>query len=396
VRYARMLESPFAFYRGSPTVMASDLAATPTTGVNVQACGDAHLLNFGCYATPGRRLTFDLNDFDETLPGPWEWDVKRLAASCAVAARSIGHGHCGEQAASASALAYAGEMTELMRLTTLEIHYAHTDVDAMAAATTNRRLASDLRSLAEVSRSHTTMQALAKLARPVDGTYQIVDRPPLIVHLDDDSHLAQQIAEVYEEYRTTLPPNRRQLLDQYRLCDFAQKVVGVGSVGTRCAIALFVGRGALDPLFLQFKQARASLLEPYVGQSEFDHSGERVVIGQQLMQAMSDIFLGWCEVGGFHFYVRQLRDMKGSVDLLRMSAPGLVRYADLCGRTLARAHARTLGPGFIAGYLGHGQVFADAIGSFAAAYADRTMADHRALVDAAAAGRIPVERRVET
>jgi uncharacterized protein (DUF2252 family) len=391
VRYARMLESPFTFLRGAPIVMTWDLARTPTTGFDVQACGDAHLLNFGSYATPSRRLVFDLNDFDETLPAPWEWDVKRLAASCAVAARTAGHRKVAADAPRAAAATYAAEMTSLSTLTTLEIHYAHTDVDAAALVKADDVGAGDLRALAAASRSHTTMQAFTKLTRKVDGRHRIVERPPLVVHFTDDDGFAAQVADFYEQYRHTLPDHLRRLLDQYRLTDVAQKVVGVGSVGTRCAVILFEGRGMLDPLVLQMKEARLSVLEPYVGASEYRHSGQRVVTGQQTMQALSDIFLGWAHAEGTDFYVRQLRDLKGSVDLLRMRAPSLVRYSALCGRTLARAHARSLGPGLIAGYLGNGRTFADAIATFATRYADQTERDHRALVEAVASGRVQAD-----
>ena len=388
VRYAWMLESDFAFLRGSPVVMTWDLARTPQTGINVQACGDAHLLNFGAYATPDRRLTFDVNDFDETLPAPWEWDVKRLAASCAVAARAVGRGDVDASAAAAAALGYAVEMGRLVPLSTLEIHYAHTDVDLAVLDATDPVDANELRILAARSRSHTTEQAFTKLTRDVDGRRRIVERPPLIVHFDSDSVFEAQIDEFYRQYRESLSDDRRLLVDQYRFRDVAQKVVGVGSVGTRCAVILFEGRGALDPLFLQMKEAGESVLEPHVGCSEYEHSGQRVVVGQRTMQAMSDIFLGWSHSDPSDFYVRQLRDMKGSVDLLRMRSASLVDYAALCGRTLARAHARSVGPGFISGYLGRGRTFADAIGRFAIAYADRTALDSQRLREAVASGQV--------
>ncbi len=388
VRYARMLESDFAFLRGSPVVMTWDLARTPQTGINVQACGDAHLLNFGAYATPDRRLTFDVNDFDETLPAPWEWDVKRLAASCAVAARVVGHAGVDASAARAAALGYAAEMGRLVPLSTLEIHYAHTDVDLAVLAATDPVDANELRVLAASSRSHTTEQAFTKLTRDVDGRRRIVERPPLIVRFHPDSVFEAQIDEFYREYRESLSDERRLLVDQYHLRDVAQKVVGVGSVGTRCAVILFEGRGALDPLFLQMKEAGESVLEPHVGCSEYEDSGQRVVVGQRTMQAMSDIFLGWSRSDPSDFYVRQLRDMKGSVDLLRMRSASLVAYAGLCGRTLARAHARSVGPGFISGYLGRGRTFADAIGRFAIAYADRTALDSQRLREAVASGLV--------
>ena len=388
VRYARMLESDFAFLRGSPVVMTWDLARIPQTGINVQACGDAHLLNFGAYATPDRRLTFDVNDFDETLPAPWEWDVKRLAASCAVAARVVGWADVDAAAAARAALDYAAEMGRLVPLSTLEIHYAHTDVDLAVLAATDPVDANALRALAARSRSHTTEQAFTKLTRDVDGRRRIVERPPLIVHFDSDSVFEAQIDEFYRQYRESLSDDRRLLVDQYRFRDVAQKVVGVGSVGTRCAVILFEGRGALDPLFLQMKEAGESVLEPHVGCSEYEHSGQRVVVGQRTMQAMSDIFLGWSHSDPSDFYVRQLRDMKGSVDLLRMRSASLVDYAALCGRTLARAHARSVGPGFISGYLGRGRTFADAIGRFAIAYADRTALDSQRLREAVASGQV--------
>ena len=388
VRYARMLESTFAFLRGSPVVMTSDLAHTPVTGFNVQACGDAHLLNFGAYATPERRLTFDVNDFDETLPGPWEWDVKRLAASCAVAARVTGLRHVERDASRSAALAYAGEMARLTDLTTLDIHYAHTDVDEAALHATDVHQASELRTLAAASRTHTSVQAFTKLTHVVDGQRRIIEQPPLIVRLDEGSAFGDQVVDVYEQYCASLPDHRRLLVEQYRFRDVAQKVVGVGSVGTRCVVILFEGRGALDPLFLQMKEAGTSVLEPHVGRSEYVHSGQRVVAGQRLMQALTDIFLGWTHTSTVDFYVRQLRDMKGSVDLLRMRDSTLVGYAALCGRTLAHAHARSVGPGLISGYLGRGRTFADAIAQFSVAYADVTERDYASLAEAARSGRI--------
>ena len=387
VRYSRMMESPFTFLRGSPIVMSWDLAHGPVTGFNVQACGDAHLLNFGSYATPERHLTFDVNDFDETVPGPWEWDVKRLAASCAVAARTVGHRTIEREAARAATHAYAVEMQALTELTTLEIHYAHTDVDTALLEPSDPVGTEDLRRLAATSRSHTTMQAVTKLTEEVDGRRRIVEHPPLIVRLPDDEW-ADDFATCYELYHASLPEERRQLIEQYRIVDVAQKVVGVGSVGTRCAIVLFEGFRKLDPLFLQLKEAQASVLEPWAGRSEYGHCGQRVVVGQRVMQASSDIFLGWSHVEGVDFYVRQLRDLKGSVDLLALHETTLPKYAALCGRTLARAHARSLGPSLIAGYVGNGRVFADAIATWAVAYTDQTDRDHAALVEAVRSGRV--------
>ncbi len=387
IRYGRMLKSPFTFYRGAPAVMAWDLARMPSTGLNVQACGDAHLLNFGAYASPERRLVFDVNDFDETLPAPWEWDLKRLAASCAVAARTIGLTDQEEPAVQAAVRGYAGQITRLSGMTTLDIRYAHIDLDSLTALIPDRSARRSIERFTEKTKSHTVLDALSKLTEVVDGQRRIVERPPLIVRFDDlEDHI--EVRNFFDGYAATLQDDRRHLLSHYRFVDAARKVVGVGSVGMRASIVLFEGRGALDPLFLQLKEAEASVLEPYAGSSTHENHGHRVVTGQRLMQATTDLFIGWSTFGGRDFYVRQLRDMKGSINLDRANGVTLTRYAYLCGGVLARAHARSVGPGLLHGYLGTGSAMSIAMVAFARAYADQNERDHAALVEAVRSGRL--------
>lgn len=391
IRYGRMLASPFTYLRGSPLVMADDLSRTPVSGINVQACGDAHGFNFGLFATPERNLIFDVNDFDESLPGPWEWDVKRLAASIMVAGRvgGVSELSCIDGVRDL-ARNYRSRMLYLSELTALEIHYARIDVDGIRSHVRAPSRAVVERGI-ERARHHTGLQAFDKLTRVVDGRHQIIDDPPLIHRVPDEE--IERLHRFINRYRATLPDDRRHLLGQYRFVDAARKVVGVGSVGTRCYILLLQGRADLDPLFLQVKEAEASVLEPYVGRSEYDDHGRRVVEGQRMMQAASDLFLGWAKFGRYHFYVRQLRDMKGGgADLALINDDILDEYGFVCAGTLARAHARSSDPALLAGYMGRGERFVDAIVDFAVDYADQTERDYTALVQAARTGRIAVER----
>ncbi len=398
IRYGRMAESAFAFLRGAAAVMAADLAAVPDTGITVQLCGDAHLLNFGVYASPERALLFDVNDFDETYPGPFEWDVKRLAASVAVAARDNGHGkeHV-RRAALTAATGYAVAMRRLADLGELDVWYARIDTADFLPLVRERRR-KRLEANLDKARRRTNLQAFGKLTeKGDDGRRRIVSDPPLIQPVPPDE--LRQVGKVYGDYRATLAEDRRVLLDRFQLADVARKVVGVGSVGTRCYILLLFGRDERDPLFLQLKEAGRSVLEEHLplarpsAEAPVVHGGRRVVTGQHLMQAASDIFLGWTTgPAGRHYYGRQLRDMKGSADVGAMTPADLRQYADLCGRTLARAHARSGDRLAVAGYLGRSDAFAEAIADFAVRYADRTEADHAALL-AAIDDRTVVARR---
>jgi len=409
VRWGRMLVSPFTYYRGAALPMASDLARTPVSGLAVQACGDAHLSNFGIFGSPERRLVFDVNDFDETLPGPWEWDVKRLAASLEVAGRDNGFTTKQRRDIVLAAVArYRQAMREFAGMTHLEVWYARADVDQARAdldaqLTARQRKVID-KGLAQ-ARTRDSMQAVAKLTRVVGGRPRILSDPPLLVPaaelIPDDAELAAFAAEMTRliaGYRRTLETDRRYLLEQYEFCDLARKVVGVGSVGTRCWIILLLGRDSGDPLFLQVKEAERSVLSRFAGASKHANQGQRVVAGQRLMQASSDIFLGWqrIEAGldgrARDFYVRQLRDWKFSLDIPDMRPIGMRRYGELCGWTLARAHARSGDRIAIASYLGNSDVFDKAIAAFAVAYADQNERDYQALKDAAATGRITAER----
>ena len=405
VRYGRMLASPFSYFRGAALPMAADLAATPVSGLAVQACGDAHLSNFGVYASPERALVFDLNDFDETLPGPWEWDVKRLAASLEVAGRGNGFRPGLRRKVVTAAV---GRYREAMRVfagqDNMTVWYARAETGALREQFGSQLAARDEkqadRAVAK-ARTRDSLQALAKLTKEVNGRPRIVADPPLVVPLSDliagsadQATLETELRKLIGDYRRTLETDRRYLLKQFRYADMARKVVGVGSVGTRCWIVLMLGRDPSDPMFLQVKEAERSVLEDFAGGSEYANHGERVVAGQRLMQAASDIFLGWqrSEVdpdGRPHdFYVRQLRDGKFSADIETMTGAGMRAYGELCGWTLARAHARSGDRIAIAAYLGQSAVFDQAIAEFAAAYADQNERDHQALSAAAAAGRV--------
>jgi uncharacterized protein (DUF2252 family) len=406
IRYGRMLTSAFAFFRGGAAVMAADLAAAPDTGLRTQLCGDAHLSNFGVFAAPDRRLVFDCNDFDETLPGPFEWDVKRLAASVAIAGRERGFGR-GERrrALEATGEAYREAMREFAAMRNLDVWYARVDVESQkkrlgAALTASRRRQMD-RQL-DKFRAKESVRALRKLTTTDgDGRLRIVADPPLITPLADLAGEAGQgdraLRPILDAYTSSLSDERRRLVESYEYVDAARKVVGVGSVGTRAWIVLMLGRDSGDPLFLQAKEAGPSVLEPYAGQSEYAHHGRRVVEGQRLMQAASDIFLGWVEAEGLDsrarcFYVRQLWDGKGSVDVERMSAAELALYGGLCARTLARAHARAGDRSAIAAYLGRGNAFDRALAEFAERYADQNQLDFEALLEAEERGDIEVHR----
>ncbi|HEX3608475.1 MAG TPA: DUF2252 domain-containing protein [Solirubrobacterales bacterium] len=405
LRYGRMLASLFAFYRGAAAVMAADLAGAPRSGFDVQLCGDAHLSNFGAYASPERELVFDVNDFDETLPGPWEWDVMRLAASFAVAGRESGF-KGRERLAIVGAMSeeYRLAMRRLSELGNLEVWYTKMDVPAIAerwgAAAGEKEVAAFKRNLAK-TQAKDRMRALSKLTREVDGKLRIVSEPPLIVPLDElvdetEADIAARILAILADYRETLPADRRVLLDSYHFVDAALKVVGVGSVGTRAFVVLMLGRDGGDPLFLQVKEAQRSVLEPHAETSVFANQGERVVQGQRLVQSASDILLGWVKTKGIDgkqrdFYVRQLWDQKGSAKVERMDPPALTAYAQICGTTLAHAHARSGDRIAIAAYLGKSAVFDEAIAAFAETYADQNERDYAALEAAAEEGRIEVK-----
>jgi uncharacterized protein (DUF2252 family) len=405
IRYGRMSLSPFSFYRGAAAVMAADLAATPDSGLRVQACGDAHLSNFGVFAAPDRRLVFDLNDFDETLPGPWEWDLKRLAASFEIAARENGlKRKRRDTVMPALGAAYREAMRDFAGKRNLEVWYARIDEDVVGAQleSTDRKLARRVEKGAAKARAKDSMRALDRLTERVDGEPRIVSRPPLIVPIeqlvegDEQFDVEAALGKVFESYGKSLKGDRRRLLDSYTVRHIAHKVVGVGSVGTRAWVILLTGRDDGDPLFLQAKEAQASVLEPHLGAGRFRNHGRRVVEGQWLMQAASDSFLGWCSVVGIDgvsrdFYVRQLWDGKGSTDVEAMDGEALEIYARLCGWTLARAHARSGDPVGIAAYLGQGDSFDRALAEFSRLYADQNEADFEALRSAIASGRLAAE-----
>jgi uncharacterized protein (DUF2252 family) len=371
--------------------MAEDLAGTPVSGLRVQACGDAHLLNFGVFATPERRLVFDVNDFDETLPAPFEWDVKRLAASVFVAGRVRGFSskRCHE-GARAAAHAYRKRMRVSARLGYLDTWYARLEVDELLALVRRAQARRLEAGMLRKARHATSLGALDKLTQVRDGQRCIVDAPPLIEHLPRRRYRSNA-PQVVRRYRRSLPDDRRVLLERYRVVDWARKVVGVGSVATDDAVVLLLGDTDGDPLFLQVKEAQASVLERFAGPSAYSNHGQRVVWGQRLMQAASDVFLGWTRIEQRHYYVRQLRDTKGSMPIQKLSPPELADYARACGAALGRAHARSGDPVAIAAYLGSGASFDRAIGQFAAAYADQTARDHAALADAVNSGRLEAE-----
>jgi hypothetical protein len=408
-----MLVSPFTFFRGAALVMAADLAETPRSGLKAQVCGDAHLSNFGLFASPERKMMFDVNDFDETLPGPWEWDLKRLAASVVVAARdrefSVREAYAATLAVGAS---YRSEMVRLAGLSTMDVWYSHIDVagllselEATAGRTgskADKRMAARTAKIITKARARDSLQALNKLTRVVNGQLKFVSDPPLVVPSEElfpqnvSDALSESFHQLIRGYRHSLQTDRRHLLEQFQFIQIARKVVGVGSVGTRAWILLLVGKDSGDPLILQAKEAEASVLEDFVGKSGYANHGARVVAGQHLMQASSDIFLGYEKVQSpdgvkRDFYLRQLRDWKGSFEIEGAIPQGLTKYASVCAQALARAHARSGDRIGIASYLGSGPTFDRALVEFATSYADQNERDYEALQKAAAAGRITVE-----
>jgi uncharacterized protein (DUF2252 family) len=409
VRYGRMLVSPFSYFRGAALPMASDLAATPVSGLAVQACGDAHLSNFGIFGSAERLLVFDVNDFDETLPGPWEWDVKRLAASIEVAARDNGFpASKRREIVTGTVASYRQAMRSFAAMTNLDVWYARADIEQLRGQFESQ-LKKRQRTLVDQglakARTRDSMQEVTKLTRTVHGRPRIVSDPPLLVPVDEllpeqteGTGIESELADLIARYRRTLGTDRRFLLRQFEFADMARKVVGVGSVGTRCWIVLMLGRDQSDPLFLQVKEAEASVLSRFAGTSTYANQGQRVVAGQRLMQASSDIFLGWqrTEDGpdgkSRDFYVRQLRDWKFSLDIHAMLPRDMRMYGELCGWTLARAHARSGDRIAIAAYLGSADVFDQAIAQFAGVYADQNQRDHDALAAAVASGRITAAR----
>ena len=406
IRYGRMLVSPFTFYRGAAYIMASDLAGMPRTGLHVQLCGDAHLSNFGGYAAPDRRLVFDMNDFDETLPGPFEWDLKRLVASFAVAGRSRGFdAKTRQQINLAVSRSYREAMAEFAAMGTMDVWYSRIDLEdhqrAWASQVSKKAVKRYERNIAK-ARTKDSLKAFAKLTGIVDGEPRFVSDPPLIVPLSDlatGDQVLDAARRVIRSYRRTLQGDRRHLLERFRFVDAARKVVGVGSVGTRAWVVLFVGRDNEDPLILQMKEAQASVLEPFLGKSQFSNHGQRVVEGQRLTQAASDMMLGWIRTNGIDgverdFYVRQLWDSKASALVDVMEPASMALYSKICGETLARAHARSGDAVAIANYLGKSDTFDRALASFAEAYADQNERDFDALKAAADSGRIPVEAGV--
>jgi uncharacterized protein (DUF2252 family) len=412
IRYGRMLVSPFTFYRGAAAVMAHDLASTPRSGLQAQLCGDAHLANVGGFASPERTLVFDLNDFDETLPGPFEWDVKRLATSFEVAGRDRNFSAAQRRKAVLRVLgAYRESMRGFASMRNLDVWYSRLDAADVEARLRAQHAMKQARKVElAAARAHTkdSLKAFAKLTEVVDGELRIVSDPPLIVPLRElaeasdvpGEEIERELHTAFRNYRRTLQRNRGRLLEQFRWVELARKVVGVGSVGTRCFILLLLGRDNDDPLFLQIKEAQASVLEPYLGRSSFANNGQRIVAGQRFMQAASDIFLGWVHLGKTldgvprDFYVRQLWDWKTSVDLDTIVPKALELYGGLCGWILARAHARSADRVAITSYLGKGDAFDQAVAEFAAAYADQNEKDHGALVQAARDGRITAEEGV--
>ena len=392
IRHGRMVQSPFAFYRGSAALMAADLAHTPATGLRVQACGDAHLLNFGGFATPERNVIFDINDFDETLPAPWEWDLKRLATSVVIAGRHLGLRESeSARAAQATARAYREHMADYSSMKALEVWYDRIDIQKLLEQAPDEATRARLERRIEKARAQTVAEHdFPKLAEHQGSTPLIKDNPPLIFHptLKEAPGLKTHFAEQFADYRESLWPSFRPLFDRFHFCDLAIKVVGVGSVGTRCQVALLLAADD-DPIFLQIKEARPSVLERYAGKSVYPNHGQRVVIGQRMMQAASDMFLGWARAkAGFDVYVRQLRDMKMSAVVEGWDFDTLRAYARVCAWALARAHARTGDPAMISGYMGSGGTFDDAICEFSVSYADQTISDYKAFAKAIREGQI--------
>ena len=410
VRHGRMLVSPFTFYRGAALPMAADLAGTPASGLRVQLCGDAHLSNFGAFASPERNLVFDVNDFDETLPGPFEWDVKRLAASLAVAARDNGYpAKAGRKIVLAAGEGYRTAMRGFAEQTFMDVWYAHVDIEPVVAEFRSQMKAKSYKEAQKMlAKAHTsdTMKALGKLTTVVDGQRRIISDPPMIVPVEEvfadvqADAIYKLLGTVLGKYRRTLQSDRRHMLEQFAMIQVARKVVGVGSVGTRAWVLLMDAADGVEPLFLQAKEAQPSVLAEYAGRSQYNNQGERVVAGQHLQQAQSDIFLGWTRVtnpldGLDHdYYVRQLKDWKFSVPIEMMLPEGMTMYARLCGWTLARAHARAGDRIALAAYLGGSAKFDQAIADFAETYADQNELDYAALQTAAKEGKIEVSTQI--
>ncbi len=390
LRYARMRLSPFAFLRGSAAVMAQDLSHTPQTGIQTQLCGDCHCSNFGAYASPERTLLVDINDLDETYPGPWEWDVKRLAASLYVAGRGNGFAETDcRDAVLAAVRSYRTHMAEFANMRTLDVWYAHLTIDDLLALIQDKQTKKRAQTQVAKARTRDSLQAMSKLTEVVDGHRIIANDPPIVMRVTEEMNSAE-VRTLFDQYVQTLRGAQRRVLERFEIVDLARKVVGVGSVGTRCYIVLLLGRDDNDPLFLQVKEAEASVLEAYLPKAGYAHQGERVVAGQELMQAASDIFLGWMSgPAGRNFYWRQLRDMKASVEVELLTPTNMALYGEICGHALARAHARASGNAIeIAAYMGASDSFDKAIASFAEAYANQTERDYQALLAAIKTGRI--------
>jgi uncharacterized protein (DUF2252 family) len=388
VRYGRMLRSPFTFLRGSAGLMAHDLATTPTTGIEVQACGDCHLLNFGLFATPERNLIFDINDFDETLPAPWEWDVKRLAISFVVASRDNRHSEkAAEAIAVACVRAYRERLRKLSKLSPLNVWYDRLDAQTIIDMAPSAEIKKFREQVVAKAKVRVGDYLYPKISSEVAGRRRLIDQPPILYHSDEKDFL-QRARQALQDYRLSLPHERRVLFDRYRLEDIAIKAVGIGSVGTYCFVGLFFS-AENNPLLLQFKEACPSVLAPYAGKSSYENQGQRVVTGQRLMQSSSDIFLGWTRGdNGRDYFVRQLRDMKMSAPIEGISTARMKLYAEWCGLTLARAHAKSGDAALISGYLGKSDTFDQALGQFAMAYADQNAKDYAALLAAEKSGRI--------
>lgn len=393
IRYGRMMESPFAFYRGAAAIMAADLSGTPDTGLRLQICGDCHLMNFGGFATPERQLVFDINDFDETIPGPWEWDLKRLAASFTIAGRyrNFSDFAC-KEAAWHLVTSYRENMAEYAKMSALQIWYAYIDLGELIQRGSDEEMKRfHKKRLQKAKEESGHEKEFAKLTYVMEGHARIKDNPPLIYHPseEEEKELLVRARSAHARYIETLTEERKVLLQRYTLQDVALKVVGVGSVGTFCGISLLMSATG-EPLFLQFKEARESVLEPFLGKSEYSHSGQRVVMGQKMMQSAFDIFLGWTTSDkGKHLYVRQLRDAKVKPVLEVMRTQNLFNYAKACGWALSRAHARTGDASMISGYMGGSDSLADAIADFSVAYADQNEKDHKRLLAAIRSGRLP-------
>jgi uncharacterized protein (DUF2252 family) len=390
IRYGRMRLSPFAFYRGAAALMAADLAVTPTIGLRVQACGDCHVSNFGGMASPDRRLVFDINDFDETLPAPWEWDVKRLAASVVLAGRQSGarEQHCAD-VAHLLVESYRTHMRGYARMRALDMWYSRLDAEVFFEEAKTVEDKKHWKQIEDKAKLQTGEHLLPKLTDVLNGQRHIIDHPPFIYHPRQYETRAKEIHDIFHRYRQTLPADRRAVMDRYEIVDIARKVVGIGSVGTRCAVILLMA-AEHDPLVLQFKEALPSALEPYAAKSAYRNQGERVVTGQRMLQSGSDVFLGWTrDDHGRDYYFRQLRDMRMKLDLDAMSKQDWIEYVEICGWALARAHARTGDAALIAGYLGKKDTFDEAIEQFAVSYANQIERDYQALIRAIKARRVP-------